>query len=174
MLVSKDVSSQITPGIIRTTTPPSFLMWGTSLVSCWHLIWANPSCRSSSSWVSCLQPAKTFFHSATRWHSLHVPVMSVFLRNSPSFIGSLSFTASDDITRLTHRWVLPTGLQNRPEWQTAGVGSRGAHPVYRRGALNLCIHCVFHHNDCDGSAVSWYDMGLHSEMLVSCYGALHS
>ncbi len=33
-------------------------------------------------------------------HTLHVPVMSVFVRNSPSFTDF--FTASDDITGLTH------------------------------------------------------------------------
>ncbi len=70
-------------------------------------------------------------------HTLPVPVMSVFVRNSPSFTDF--FTASDDITGLTHCWVLPTRLQNGPERQTAGVGSRGAHPVHRRGALNICI-----------------------------------
>lgn len=132
-------------------------MWETSLVSHWPLISPNPSCHSSSSWASCHQPAKTSFHSVTRWCS-HFTSLScwMFVRNSLSFTDCLSFTASDDLTELTHCWVLPTRLQNRPERQTAGVGSRGAHPVYRRGALNICIHCVSRHNICPISALSWY------------------
>lgn len=131
-------------------------MWETSLISSWPLIWPNPSCHLSSSWLSCHQPAKTFFHRVTRWHTLHVLVTFMLVWNLSSFTDSVSFTASDDITELTHCWVLPTRLQNGPEWQTAGVGGCGAHPVYRRGALNICILCVSCHNICAVSALSWY------------------
>ncbi len=87
-------------------------------------------------------------------HTLHVPVSQCLLETLPHLLTSSQHLMTSPGS---HCWVLPTRLQNGPERQTAGVGSRGAHPVYRRGALNICIHCVSHHNSCDGSAVSWYD-----------------
>lgn len=44
--------------------------------------------------------------------------------------GFVNVAASDDQWKLKHYWVLPTGLQNRPQWQAAGVGGCGSHPLH--------------------------------------------